>query len=138
MTNESQSTRRDNVIHPRIARTLEKIGADISNARRARGISADEFAHRLNVGRKTIYRLESGDPGISFHTFALALHAIGRLDALANIADPENDHVTMLQMKDLVPKRIDRRRSTSSVECDTEDADEAFKPADSANKYLGF
>jgi transcriptional regulator with XRE-family HTH domain len=82
------------VVHPRIGRAIGKIGADISLARRVRQITVQDFAVRIGVSRATLSRLEHGDPGISLNTFCMALHAIGRLDALTQIADAVNDHVT--------------------------------------------
>lgn len=127
------------VIHPQIERAMMKIGADISIARRVRRIAADDFARRIGISRATLHRLENGDPGIAFNTLAMALHAIGRLDALANIADAANDHVTMMQMKDAAPKRISKPRPLRvprEVSEGTNKADDA--PQKAPSKYVGF
>nr|WP_250808498.1 helix-turn-helix transcriptional regulator [Neorhizobium tomejilense] len=120
---------------------MQKIGADISHARRMRRIAADDFAQRIGVSRATLHRLENGDPGISLNTMAMALHALGRLDALANIADPADDHITMMQMKDHAPRRISKPRIRQSApeEVEDDEADETVHVAKtSENKFKGF
>ncbi len=128
------------VIHPQIERVMRKIGEDISIGRRVRHIAADDFARRIGISRATLHRLESGDPGIAFNTLAMALHALGRLDALANIADAATDHVTMMQMKDAAPKRIAKPRPLRQLVL--EDSGETNKtddaPKKSLRKYVGF
>ncbi|MBY3575448.1 helix-turn-helix domain-containing protein [Rhizobium laguerreae] len=110
MTTEVKTTKGGAVVHLQVERVLQKIGADISLARRARRMAADDFAGRIGVSRTTLHRLEIGDPGISLNTFVMALHALGRLDALAQIADPSHDAITLSQMMQEVPKRIAKRK----------------------------
>ncbi|RVH69194.1 XRE family transcriptional regulator [Sinorhizobium meliloti] len=128
------------VIHPQIERVMRKIGEDISIGRRVRKIAADDFARRIGISRATLHRLENGDPGIAFNTVAMALHALGRLDALANIADAANDHVTMMQMKNAAPKRISKlrpvRRLVLEVSGETNETEDA--PKKTLSKYVGF
>jgi transcriptional regulator with XRE-family HTH domain len=132
-------TTKGGVVHPRVERAIMKIGKDISHARRVRRIAAEDFAARIGISRATLHRLENGDPGISFNTMAMALHAIGRLDALADIADPAHDHVTMMQMREQAPRRISKPRLTSPVVVDDENADEDqhVQPT-TAPKFQGF
>lgn len=91
-------------VYPRIANALERLGADIALARRARRISTTEFAESMGVSRTTLYRLEHGDANISINTLALALRNLGLLDAFAHIAD-ETDDVTMMLIRKSVPHR---------------------------------
>lgn len=125
-------------LHPRIVRALRQLGADISHARRTRRIAAEDFAQRIGISRTTLHRLENGDPGIALATLALALHAIGRLDALATIADPSNDHVTMMEMREQAPKRIGRPRMAQSTYEDDEMPEEPSPPATPQGKFRGF
>ncbi|MQV12221.1 helix-turn-helix domain-containing protein [Sinorhizobium meliloti] len=110
------TTTKGNVVHPRVERGLRKLGEDISLARRARRMSAQDFADRIGISRATLHRLESGDPGIALNTLALALHALGRLDALVDLADPIHDHVTMMQLREGVPKRVNKARKKAGAE----------------------
>jgi transcriptional regulator with XRE-family HTH domain len=109
-TENGVKTTKGGVVHPKVDRTIAKIGSDISHARRVRKIAAEDFAARIGVSRATLHRLETGDPGVSLNTLAMALQALGRLDALASIADAASDHVTMVQMREQAPRRISRPR----------------------------
>lgn len=110
------SMTRGSVVHPRVERGLKKLGADISLARRARRMSAQDFADRCSISRATLHRLESGDPGVGINTLAVVLHALGRLDALIDIADPMNDQVTMMQLREAVPRRVNKAKKATDVE----------------------
>ncbi len=139
MTDGGVKRTKGGVVHPRVERAMAKIGADISHARRVRRIAADDFARRIGISRATLHRLESGDTGIAFNTLAMALHALGRLDALANIADPANDHITMTQMQEHAPRRISRPRVSRTTHEDFEGTDESTDvPSEPENKFKGF
>ncbi|WP_426130053.1 helix-turn-helix domain-containing protein [Pararhizobium sp. PWRC1-1] len=126
---------RGGVVYPTVDRAMKKIGEDISLARRVRRIAADDFARRIGISRATLHRLESGDPGIGLNTLAMALHALGRLDAFTNIADPVHDHVTMMQMRDQAPKRISKPRGVRDSEMLEGTVQE---PLEAKSKFVGF
>ncbi|NEI66516.1 helix-turn-helix domain-containing protein [Rhizobium leguminosarum] len=130
MTTKVKMTKGGAVIHLQVERVIEKIGADISLARRARRMAVDDFARRIGVSRTTLHRLESGDPGISLNTFVMALHALGRLDALAQITDPIHDAVTLTQLMQEVPKRIAKRKVAK--------ADSSSSSSGAKTKFVGF
>ncbi|MGO7266015.1 helix-turn-helix domain-containing protein [Rhizobium johnstonii] len=130
MTTKVKTTKGGAVVHLQVDRVLAKIGADISLARRVRRMAADDFAERIGVSRGTLHRLENGDPGISLNTFVMALHALGRLDALAQIADPSHDAITLSQMMQEVPKRIAKRKVAK--------ADSSGSPSEAKTKFVGF
>lgn len=122
-------------IHPKIDRAIKKLGNDISYARRTRNISLEDFARNVGISRSTLIRLENGDPGTNLGALTAALHAIGRLEALTNIADPTNDDITFMQMKGHVPKKIGKPRAKAIQETDeTEIPDHQ----DSGSKFVGF
>jgi transcriptional regulator with XRE-family HTH domain len=130
-------TTKGGIVYPQIARVIARIGADISLARRVRGMAADDFAKRIGISRSTLHRLETGDPGVALNTLAMALHALGRLDAFAQIADASNDHVTIMQMKDHAPKRITKRKVIVQKD-DGEGIDAGTQPEGPATKFKGF
>lgn len=101
-------------VYPSVARAIRKLGADISLARRARKMTAEEFAAAMSVSRATLYRLEHGDAGISLNTLAMALNALGRMDALSNLVDETKDDITLMSMRDAIPKRVVRKRRPRS------------------------
>jgi transcriptional regulator with XRE-family HTH domain len=94
-------------------------------------MSAQDFADRCGISRATLHRLEGGDPGVGINTLAVALHALGRLDALVDIADPARDAVTMIQLREAVPRRVNKTRKPADVE-----AGEVAEKTD--GKYVGF
>ncbi|WP_319412637.1 helix-turn-helix transcriptional regulator [uncultured Cohaesibacter sp.] len=97
-------------VHPIIQHGLSKLGKDIALARRARRLSTLDMADRMGVDRGTLRRLEKGDPGVSLNTLAMALHALGMLDRLVDLADRASDDVGLMAAHGAVPKRIVRSR----------------------------
>jgi len=128
-------TTKGSPVYPAVRRAIAKLGQDISVARRARRIPAGEFAMRMGISRATLHRLESGDPGVSLNTLAMALHALGRLDLLTDLLDQTRDEVGLMLMRQAVPKRIYRRRGKRSER--PEDAREA-EPVVTDDGYVGF
>lgn len=72
---------------------LQQMGADIAASRRARGITQDDMAARMNVARKTVINLEKGDPRVGFGSYLLAAWVMGLernlLSAFDTAKDPE-------------------------------------------------
>jgi transcriptional regulator with XRE-family HTH domain len=97
-------------VYPAVTRAIQKLGQDISLARRSRRISADNFARSMGVSRGTLYRLEKGDAGIGINTLAMALSALGRLDLLENLVDHTKDDVGLMALRQEVPTRISKSR----------------------------
>ena len=56
-----------------LRQTMAKVGLNIKLARKRRGLTMQDMAERMFVTRKTLNRLESGDPGVSFGILAAAL-----------------------------------------------------------------
>jgi len=56
---------------------LSRMGSDLSAARRTRQMSQDDLAGRLNVSRRTLIRMERGDPGVSMGAYATAAWVLG-------------------------------------------------------------
>lgn len=61
----------------RLARTAADIGMAITDARKARGYSQQEFADLAGVGRRFISELESGKPTAEIGKVLLVLTALG-------------------------------------------------------------
>jgi hypothetical protein len=73
------------------ASALRKLGSDLATARQRRKQPLREWARRLNVSVPTLMRMEKGDPTVSAGIYATALWLINRQDALAQVADPQQD-----------------------------------------------
>ena len=86
-------------------RTLQKLGADIRDARRRRGLPAGIVADRAFTSRPALRRVEAGDHRVSIGIYAAVLNALGLLDGLGKIADPANDPVGMTLATEKLPAR---------------------------------
>ncbi|MFC4235949.1 helix-turn-helix domain-containing protein [Thalassospira xianhensis] len=126
------------IVYPQVERALKKLGEDISYARRIRHISAAEFAERAGIGRATLHRLERGDPGIALNTLAMALHVLGRLNALTDIIDASSDHVGLMQMKTDAPQRIVKSRSRAGQNNETSKTERGIPPVSDKKGFVGF
>ena len=73
-------------ILPRLARLLSDLGDNIRKARLRRSFSAETVAQRAGITRKTLHRVECGEPAVALGIYARVLQAL-RLEAgLAAIA----------------------------------------------------
>jgi transcriptional regulator with XRE-family HTH domain len=73
------------------AAALALLGENLAIARKRRRESQRVWAKRLGVSVPTLIRLERGDPGVGIGIVATALWMLGRVQALAALADPETD-----------------------------------------------
>lgn len=89
-----------------VRRTLRKLGQDIQDARKRRGLSMEVVADRAFTSRKTLQRVEEGDFGVSIGIYAAVLHSLGLLEGLGELADPSNDELGMALASAKLPKRI--------------------------------
>jgi DNA-binding XRE family transcriptional regulator len=70
---------------------LEGLGQRVKTARVRRGLSAQEFARVCGIGRRSLYRLETGDPGVALGTFLSVLWQLGLLESAQGVAHPDQD-----------------------------------------------
>lgn len=91
---------------PSVARVLRKLGADISVARRRRGIPMDLMAERAFIDRKSLRRIERGDPGVSVGIYASVLFVLGLIDRLSALVDPSHDTLGQDLAEESLPKRV--------------------------------
>ena len=63
---------------PAVRERLVRIGERVRLARRRRGITQDEMAERMFVTRKTLSRLELGEPGVSLAVLASARSGVSK------------------------------------------------------------
>lgn len=97
---------------PRISRLLGGLGENIKNARLRRADSSEIVAQRAGITRKTLYRVERGDPAVSLGIYARVLQALRLENDFALIA--KDDLLgRKLQDLNLKPKRRAPRRSPS-------------------------
>lgn len=95
-----------NDLPPDLIRTLAQLGEQIRIARKRRAITMEDMAARMFVTRKTLARLEKGDPGVSMAVFASALWVLGIGKDLLDVASPERDTVGIFHERQRLPKRV--------------------------------
>ncbi len=91
---------------PEIADTITILGEHISIARKRRNLTMEEMSSRMFITRKTLSRLEKGDPGVSLAVFTSALWVLGLDDNLKNIAEPSQDTIGIFHERKKLPKRV--------------------------------
>jgi transcriptional regulator with XRE-family HTH domain len=97
---------------PSVSRALRKLGADISIARRRRDISTQLMAERAFITRKTLGRVEKGEPSVSLGVYASVLFVLNMIERLADLADPSRDSLGQDLAEERLPKRVRTRRTT--------------------------
>ncbi len=95
----------------RVKRAIEKLGADISVARRRRGIGHRLMAERAFISPSTLVRAEKGDPSVALGIYASILFVLDMTDRLSALADPAHDPVGQALEEERLPKRIRQPRS---------------------------
>jgi len=93
-----------------VADTLIKLGRNIRTARLRRKLRIEDVAERLGASRYTVADVEKGKPGTSMAAYAGALWALGLLDGMNGLADPELDEEGRTLESARNPKEAPRRR----------------------------
>lgn len=99
---------------PRIKRELASLGDRLRQARLRRAYAAETIAQRAGITRKTLGRVEQGDPAVSVGIYARVLQALG-LDAdLALIAKDDELGRRLQDMALKQPRRAPRKKTGPS------------------------
>jgi transcriptional regulator with XRE-family HTH domain len=93
-----------------VRKSLRKLGQDLRDARRRRGLPAAIVADRAFTSRPSLQRVERGDPSVSIGIYAAVIQALGLLDGLSRVADPSHDTVGLAVATENLPQRIRLRR----------------------------
>lgn len=89
-----------------VRRALRKLGEDLRDARKRRGLTAEIVAERAFTTRPTLQRIEAGEPGVGIGIYAAVLGALGLLGSLADLADPSRDVVGQQLGAEALPQRV--------------------------------
>ena len=109
-----KSSRSRQALPPRVRRALQKLGMDVSAARRRRRIPVALMAERAFISRTTLARVEKGDPGVSMGIYASVLFVLGMADRLGDLADAARDPVGLSLEEERLPRRIRTAREAPS------------------------
>lgn len=90
----------------RVRRLLQKLGADIEDARKRRRIPVLVMAERARISHPTLKKIERGDPGVAIGFYAAVLFVLGLEQRLGEIVDPGTDELGLALESEKLPKRI--------------------------------
>jgi len=91
---------------PPVKKALKKLGSDINDARRRRGISTLDMAAKAMISRPMLSRVERGDATVALGGYASVLFVLGMTERVAEIADVTHDSLGLELIRDHLPKRI--------------------------------
>ncbi|HWZ42924.1 MAG TPA: helix-turn-helix transcriptional regulator [Candidatus Saccharimonadales bacterium] len=94
---------------------LEKLGRDISIARKRRRLSLAEMAERMMVNIKTVQRLEKGDPAVGIGIVTTALWVLGMHRRLGNLVAPETDQIGLQEDIQRLPRDFRKSRKQAAM-----------------------
>lgn len=92
-----------------VRRALEKLGQDISAARRRRRITMATLAERAFVSRQTLMRVERGEPGVSMGIYATVIFVLGMVERVGALVDSSADQLGAALEGEQLPKRVRSR-----------------------------
>jgi transcriptional regulator with XRE-family HTH domain len=110
----SKATPSSNALPTIAVDQLEKLGRDISIARKRRRQSLCAMAERMMVNIKTVQRLEKGDPAVGIGIVATALWVLGMHRRLGDLVAPETDQIGLQEDINRLPR--DFRKSRKQTE----------------------
>lgn len=97
-----------------VVRALEKLGHDLSLARRRRMLTQESMAERIQTSVATLRRLEKGDPRISIGVIAQAFLVLGELNQISGLLDTATDEIGLSLMNEQLPQRVRNKKRTVS------------------------
>lgn len=100
-------------ILPRLSRLVAGVGENLKKARLRRAFSAETVSQRAGITRKTLHRVEQGDPAVAMGIYARVLQALRLENDLAAIA-LDDALGRKLQDANLGPNRRAPRRSAAT------------------------
>lgn len=92
----------------RVRRAAVTIGEQLVTWRKLQSLTAEQVSERAGVDRKTLRRLEHGDPGVGFDVFLNVLRALGQLESVVEVLDPYETDLGRARADDILPKRVRR------------------------------
>lgn len=92
---------------------IRKMGTNIQIARKRRKLSLAELALKSAISKTVLLRIENGDPTVGIGKVFNVLDALGLLQGIADIANPELDKKqTLAEIEELRDTTIMGKRTT--------------------------
>ncbi len=89
---------------------IRRLGRNIRTARLRRRLRIEDVANRIGASRFTVADIEKGKAGASMAAYAGALWALGLLEGMSEVADPDRDEEGKTLESARSPKQAPRRR----------------------------
>lgn len=105
----------EDLLPQKVRRSLAKLGADLRDARRKRGLTVAMMVERIGASKSTYLKVEKGDPSVSLGVYAMTLFVLGFPNALAKIADARGDDTGLLLDASRLPKRVRVKKPPSAL-----------------------
>lgn len=82
--------------HPSaVLREIERLGLNITIARKRRGETQGQWATKLGVSQPTMARIERGDPSVAMASYVMCMWLINQAHGLADLVAPLQDHAAL-------------------------------------------
>lgn len=78
------------ILFPKHQKVLEQLGENIKLARKRRGFTTIQVSERAGLDRKTLYRIEKGDPKVTLGAYFNVLRVLGLQDDFLKLAIDDN------------------------------------------------
>lgn len=78
------------ILFPKHQKILEQLGENIKLARKRRGFTTIQVSDRAALDRKTLYRIEKGDPKVTLGAYFNVLRVFGLQDDFLKLAADDN------------------------------------------------
>lgn len=89
---------------------IKRLGRNIRTARLRRKLRIEDVADRMGASRYMVADLEKGKPGTSVAAYVGALWALGLLDQMSELAEPDRDEEGKVLESARNPTQAPRRR----------------------------
>ena len=96
-----------------VKETLERLGRHIRTARVRRKLPQDRLARRIGVSRFVVADIERGKPSTGIAAYLGALWALGLLENIRAVADPDRDEEGKILERARSPKTAGPPRTLS-------------------------
>jgi len=77
-------------MYPATQKELSALGQRLKDARLRRRFSMEAVGKRAGISRPTLYKIEQGDPSVTFGHYVQVLRVLGLLDDLALVAKEDS------------------------------------------------
>jgi transcriptional regulator with XRE-family HTH domain len=93
-----------------VEEALTRWGRNIRIARLRRRLTREDLAGRIGVSRQVLANIEKGKPTTAVAAYLGALWALGLLNQLKNVADPDQDEEGKILERSRSPQTAPKRR----------------------------